>query len=152
MKEPRGRGFWNPCHHSCTPHSPPLISTPSPPAPPGERELLCRLPSCLHFVQIGPSWIPGEEHLGAFPGAVHPPPDTTVCVQEACWWGWSSSGWEPFQGGLFSPWVSRPYKCLWKTNMQKDCLQSLINLGSWVFSRDLDSFALGWVLRICRSS
>ena len=101
--------------HFCSP--PPHL-----PLRPGERELLCPLPSSLHFVQIGPSWRPGEEHLGAFPGAIHLPPDTTVSIQEACWWGWSSCGCEPFQGALFSPRVSRPYRCLTKTNMQEECL------------------------------
>ena len=72
-RSPEGEGFEIsvttaalPTLHFCSP-------PPHPTLHPGGKELLCPLPSSLHFVRIGPSWRPGEEHLGAFPGAIHLP-------------------------------------------------------------------------------
>ena len=106
-------------------HSPPSTSLLHPLTPlstQGEENSSALFP---HLCTLCGLALPGDQGRSTLEPSQVPficPADTTVSVQEARWWGWSSSGWEPFQGDLFSPRVSRPYRCLRKTNMQKDCL------------------------------
>ena len=128
-RSPEGEGFEIsvttaalPTLHFCSP-------PPHPSLHPRERELLCPLPLIFALCAAGPFLETRWGTLWSLPrcrsAAHHRPPSPWHHCQhsgsllvglEQLWGG------EPFQGDLFSPRVSQPYRCLRKTNMQKDCL------------------------------